>query len=184
VNKLLDESFAILDEAIAAHNPKRVYGFFSGGHDSLTATAIVAKHPLFTGVVHINTGIGIEETRAFVRDTCRERGWPLFEYGPPDKLDRPQKTYEQMVLEWGFPSPQEHKIMYGRLKQLAVESLLRDTAPDRVLFGTGIRKDESVRRMRNYAGGAGTRSRSGPYGQIISRTGQSLIATHLWSKKV
>ena len=34
-----------------------VYALFSGGHDSLCSTFIASRHPLFQGVVHLNTGI-------------------------------------------------------------------------------------------------------------------------------
>lgn len=61
-------ALAVLDEAIETHDPSHVFALFSGGHDSLTATALTAKHPRFTAAVHINTGIGIEETRDFGSD--------------------------------------------------------------------------------------------------------------------
>lgn len=50
------------------YEPSAVYGLFSGGHDSLCSTHIASTMPNFKGVVHANTGIGIEETREFVRD--------------------------------------------------------------------------------------------------------------------
>lgn len=147
----------VIDQAIAEHRPSHVFALFSGGHDSLTATAITAKHPRFTAAVHINTGIGIEETREFVRDTCRSRGWPLIEYGPPETIEGyvmgPTSTYEDMVMAWGFPGPPQHKVMYTRLKERALRAVVRDHRDgDRpVLFSTGIRWQESTRRMRNYA---------------------------------
>jgi len=63
----------------------------------------------------------------------------------------PQTTYEEMVLAWGFPGPQQHKVMYTRLKERALRQLARDVE-GRFVLSTGIRLDESVRRMRNYAG--------------------------------
>lgn len=136
----------LIDQAIEQHPPVvAVYGLFSGGHDSLTSTAIAAEHPQFTAAVHINTGIGIEETREFVRETCQEQGWPLIEMFP-------QHRYEDLVLQrGGFPSgPKSHSSMYWYLKQKSLDKLVRETKThrmDRVVLVTGIRVDESVRRM-------------------------------------
>ena len=65
----LEGASKVLDQAIAACKPKAVFGLFSGGHDSLTATYVASQHSAFTAAVHINTGIGIEATREFVRKT-------------------------------------------------------------------------------------------------------------------
>lgn len=122
------------------------FALFSGGHDSLASTALAAKEPDFTSAVHINTGIGIEETRQFVRDTCQRQGWPLIEMFPD------AKTYEQLILEKGFPGgPKSHNAMYYWLKQRQVRRLVREHKTGgrfgRVYLVTGIRRDESVRRM-------------------------------------
>jgi 3'-phosphoadenosine 5'-phosphosulfate sulfotransferase (PAPS reductase)/FAD synthetase len=79
----VEESKRIIEEAVKQFSPIRVYGLFSGGHDSLCATHLVSQTAHFDGAVHINTGIGIEETRQFVRDTCEQMGWPLDERHPP-----------------------------------------------------------------------------------------------------
>lgn len=175
---MVEESLGIIDAAIAAHKPSHVFAMFSGGHDSLTATAITARHPRFAGAVHINTGIGIEETREFVRATCEKHGWPLLEYGPPEALG--QKSYRELVLEFGFPGPAQHPMMFTRLKERGVRALIRDHKEhdrDRILLSTGIRLQESVRRLRNY-------SSATTDGQHFARDGAKVwtnpIAT--WSK--
>ena len=119
-----------------------IYALFSGGHDSLTSTALAAKHPLFRGVVHINTGIGIEETRTFVRETCEQQGWPLTE------ACAPEGRYEEMVLtRGGFPSgPASHNSMLFYLKQQPLNRWFK-TVEGKVGLVTGIRKQESIRRM-------------------------------------
>ena len=137
---------ALLDAAIAQHPPVvAVYALFSGGHDSLASTAITAKHPAFTGVVHANTGIGIEATRQFVRDTCAAQGWPLTEEYP-DRF-----TYDEMVLDKGFPGgPKSHNRMYYYLKQRSIDRVVaraKTSYKDRVMLVTGIRLNESIRRM-------------------------------------
>lgn len=122
-----------------------MFGLFSGGHDSLCSTHVVSSHPLFAGVVHLNTGIGIEETRVFVRETCEREGWPLIELKSPHK-------YEDLVLErGGFGNgPKSHNSFYWFLKQKQIRAFVMSQKTnhyDRIGLVTGIRKQESVRRM-------------------------------------
>ena len=122
---------------------KATQALFSGGHDSLCSTHLASRSPRFDGCVHIDTGIGIEQTRAFVRATCERHGWPLREYRPP-------MSYEEIVLRWGFPGPAGHSLVYGRLKERCLWQLVRENKTcrrDRVLLVSGIRRQESRRRM-------------------------------------
>ena len=120
----------------------QLYALFSGGHDSLCSTSLASEHSLFAGVVHINTGIGIEETRVFVRETCKREGWPLTEVGAPAGL------YEKLVLErGGFPwGTASHNSMLWHLKQKPMRGWLK-TLKGKTGLVTGIRRQESVRRM-------------------------------------
>lgn len=136
----------IIDEACDMAEGAPVFALFSGGHDSLVSTHIASRHPRFCGVVHVNTGIGIEETRQFVRERCAAYGWRLFEYKAAE-LARPQ-LYEDIVLVHGFPGPAQHSRMYNRLKERCLRQLKADHAPRRpIVLVTGIRKQESVKRM-------------------------------------
>jgi len=146
------QSADILDRLLAEHKPVATFLMFSGGHDSLTATHFAARwcvdREVPFQVAHINTGIGIEQTRQFVRGTCHDFGWDLVELHP----DRVEQTYEYICLKYGFPGPTGHPYMYRRLKERKVERLVRDAKvghkrSDRVLLVTGMRRDESVRRM-------------------------------------
>lgn len=139
----LARSFAIIDEAIQEHSPSHVFGLFSGGHDSLCSTHLLSLHEAFSGACHINTTIGIEETRAFVRRESAERGWGLREYFPP-------KGYREIVLKHGFPGPGAHQFMYSLLKERCVRQIVRENKRsrfDRVGLVTGVRLSESERRM-------------------------------------
>lgn len=147
-----------LGRAIHMHNPARVFGLFSGGHDSLTAVMVAKSHPRFTAAAHINTGIGIEATRIFVRETAAAIGITLLEYkatehtqasGKPDPQD-----YDAIVRQYGFPGPAKHASMYVRLKEKQLSRLERDHEiggrsfhKRRVLYVSGARSQESVRRM-------------------------------------
>lgn len=150
---VLTSPTAVLDNAVARWNPSAIFVLFSGGHDSLTSAHLTMRH--FgdrATVAHINTGIGIEQTRDFVRETCRREGWRLLEYkaqenrrgdGTPD----PQ-VYEDIVAKNGFPGPPQHGLMYVRLKDRPLRCLIRDHAPTgKVLLVTGVRSQESSRRM-------------------------------------
>ncbi len=118
-----------------------LYAMFSGGHDSLASTILASRMDGFQGVVHLNTGIGIEETRTFVRDTCAAQDWPLTEL-------HATHTYEKLVLDRdGFPyGPAAHNSMLYYLKQVPLNAWMR-TIQGTVGLVTGIRRDESVRRM-------------------------------------
>ena len=133
----------MIEQAVIEQKVGALFGLFSGGHDSLTSTAIAAEHPQFRAAVHINTGIGIEATREFVRETCKAQGWPLLEYHPDGK------TYDELVLDKGFPGgPKSHNAMYYWLKQRSIRRLVREHKADgRVGLVTGIRLRESVRRL-------------------------------------
>lgn len=147
MTSIATDASLIIDQAVRAYQPTHVFALFSGGHDSLCSTHIAAEHPRFSGAIHINTGIGIEQTREFVRNTCRDQGWHLSEYRPPS-------SYESLVIAHGFPGPAHHYKMYQRLKERCLEQLLRDTRDPgnprgKILLISGRRRQESVRRMAN-----------------------------------
>jgi len=160
IESKIQTALSRIDAAIKSTHPVAVFGLFSGGHDSVSATAVASLHPSFTSAVHINTGIGVERTRQYVRDTCSLKEWPLKEYeaakhinsnGEPD----PQH-YRDFVLKYGFPGPNGHGMMYARLKERALIRLQREwkctakkSAPRRIMFISGCRSDESRRRMAN-----------------------------------
>lgn len=145
-----EEARRIIAQAIDQYDPSHVFALFSGGHDSLCASHVASSHPAFDGCVHINTGIGIEETRQFVRNTCKQHDWPLREISMKDWREDSQ-TYEDLVLEYGFPGPGHHWKMYHRLKERPIRALLRQVGSRKrkVVFVSGRRKQESARRMVN-----------------------------------
>lgn len=136
-------ALAILDEAIEKHKLTKIYGLFSGGHDSVISTLMASQLRQFQGAAHIPTTIGIEETHDYVVETSHLLGWPLSEWRGP-------RTYESLVLEYGFPGPGGHLYMYSWLKERAVRKLVRASKSDRherIGLVTGVRKSESTRRM-------------------------------------
>lgn len=128
---------------LEARPPVRIYAMFSGGKDSIVSTHFAMEHGAHE-VLHLNTGIGIRQTREFVRDTCKYYGWPLREEHPP------ATTYRQFVLKHGFPGPGSHRYAYSWLKERALRKVVREAktkVKDRVMLMTGVRNLESARRM-------------------------------------
>jgi 3'-phosphoadenosine 5'-phosphosulfate sulfotransferase (PAPS reductase)/FAD synthetase len=143
LDQKIAEAAAILDEAVRKFDPSHMFALFSGGHDRLCSSHVTSLHPNFSGAAHINTTIGIEETRRFVRKTSEELGWNLKEYYPP-------VSYRDIILKQGFPGPGGHRYMYTRLKERCIRQLIREHKVkfhDRILLVTGVRAQESKRRM-------------------------------------
>jgi 3'-phosphoadenosine 5'-phosphosulfate sulfotransferase (PAPS reductase)/FAD synthetase len=134
-------------EQFATADGKRIVAtaiLFSGGGDS-TVLAHLFRN-MATHAVHANTGIGIEETREFVRATCATWELPLIERHVPRDCD----TYAAIVRERGFPGPGQHYKMFQRLKERAIravtQELLGGATNARVLYLSGRRRSESERR--------------------------------------
>ena len=134
----------ILNNAIAEHKPSHVFALFSGGHDSVCALRVAMEHPQFRAAVYIDTGTGIPETREYVHETARALGVKLHEFKTPPEV------FEGMVLKHGFPGPAQHNVCYSLLKERRLRDLTREFkqhSRDRIVLVSGVRRDESVRRM-------------------------------------
>lgn len=162
---LTGQAHALLDKAIereihaAGRSVAGIVVLFSGGNDSTTLAHLFRERA--THAAHANTGIGIEQTRQYVRDTCASWGLPLIE-----KYPEPGATYRDLVLGqcrartgpnagtvlWpgGFPGPGSHYMMFQRLKERAMEKvrneLVKKPHRERVIFLAGRRSEESGRR--------------------------------------
>jgi 3'-phosphoadenosine 5'-phosphosulfate sulfotransferase (PAPS reductase)/FAD synthetase len=147
VEMLTREAFSLIGEAKDLYVGDREIVatciLYSGGNDSTTLAHLFRDFA--THAVHINTGIGIEKTRQFVRDTCESWGLPLIEKHPPAG-----STYRELVLAQGFPGPAMHFKMYQRLKERGLMAVRRDfvTKPrqQRIVYLAGRRREESTRR--------------------------------------
>ena len=79
----------------------------------------------------------------YVRDFAQWLETPLIEKHPP-------RTYEELVMEYGFPGPAAHRYMYIWLKERPLREVRREAQRGqrrRVMFITGVRSSESQRRM-------------------------------------
>ncbi|MEU7985291.1 phosphoadenosine phosphosulfate reductase family protein [Streptosporangium canum] len=170
--RTLDQAIArsrdIIAEALDRYPIVARQALVSGGNDSMVLLHLVQSYldsSADDAVVHVNTGIGIEETRQHVREVAA--GWNL-----PLRVLHPRDSYEDLVLGqviartganagirsvWkGFPGPGGHGVMYRRLKN---EPLQRNRAAiigshgrsRKVLYLAGMRWGESDRRFRTAA---------------------------------
>lgn len=150
-----------------AYNPVAKFSMLSGGDGSLAATHWAMANVPGCEVLHINTGIGIERTRLFVRETCAREGWKLTEIHAKHDCGH---DYDEIVSEYGFPGPASHSIMYRLLKERCVEKVVRDrktARSDKVMLLTGICHDDSQRR-------------SGYGGREITHKGAQMWVNHLY----
>jgi 3'-phosphoadenosine 5'-phosphosulfate sulfotransferase (PAPS reductase)/FAD synthetase len=151
---LIEQARGIFEKAIVEHEPKHVFLMTSGGNDSIVPLHVFKDDARITAAVHIDTGIRVPETETHVEQVCEAFNLPLLVYrasentkadGTPDPMD-----YRDIVKKHGFPGPEQHRIMYAKLKQRQVERLTRDYRTqrgDRIMLVTGVRKHESRRRM-------------------------------------
>jgi 3'-phosphoadenosine 5'-phosphosulfate sulfotransferase (PAPS reductase)/FAD synthetase len=138
----------LISQAIEEYKPRSVFAMFSGGNDSVCSTFLASQHVEFTAAVLVDTGIAIKQAHEHARITCETMGWPLLVYKSPFK-------YDDLVMQYGFPGPSQHRVMYIQLKERAIDALVRDhkqKRTDKIILITGVRKQESTRRMETVTG--------------------------------
>lgn len=143
---MVRDATAFLDAVSAEYGASAVWSMFSGGDDSLATAIVTAQAKQFRGCLHLDTGIGIPETQAFVIETCRQQGWPLRIY----RAKECGQDYADLAVRYGFPGPAAHFRMYIRLKERPLNAFIRDHKTrwaDRIVLSTGARVQESDRRM-------------------------------------
>ncbi|MCH8988020.1 MAG: phosphoadenosine phosphosulfate reductase family protein [Chloroflexi bacterium] len=107
----IEVAVAKISAAIEQFDPIKVYALVSGGNDSTVTGHLALRQGLrVDAFVHINTGIGVEQTREYVREFSEWLETPLNEKFAP-------RTYEELVLKYGFPGPAAHRYMYSWLKE-------------------------------------------------------------------
>lgn len=120
----------------------------SGGNDSATLAHWLAWHGYVDELLFLHTGIGIAETRRFVRRFARYLELPL------EVWHAPPAAYETMIvtLTGGFPGPAAHSYAYQRLKERPLNKYVAHCKrgqhwQSKVLLFSGIRRAESQKRM-------------------------------------
>lgn len=114
-------------------SPAAVFLLVSGGDDSVALAArcypwltrcwqCEQSQPVDIKVVHIDTGIGLPETRQYVQDLAMMQGWELV-------IRKTPVSYEELVRKHGFPGPSSHRYMYIQLKERPLQTLIREYRP-------------------------------------------------------
>lgn len=145
----------------AEHRPIATFCLFSGGNDSTVLAHRCRDH--YGTLAFIDTTTAVPGVREFVERFANWIGKPL------RILEHEGDAYRDLVLgldedrsrvpEWkplGFPGPAQHGRCYNRLKERQLERLLRETKAGhprtaRVLYLTGVRRGESLRRRSRPA---------------------------------
>ena len=149
----VSEARQIVSDAQEEFDPVATCILYSGGRDSSVVLDVCEEFA--THIVHIDTGTGLRPTRDFVHEECARRGLDLI-------VERGE-SFRDMVLKHGFPGPAAHLYAYSLLKERALRKVRRrfitNGRKQRILFLSGVRLDESSRRMVN--GQQGTVQREG-----------------------
>lgn len=131
-------------------DPDRVFVEVSGGHDSTAMLYAVAESGEIDvdAVVHLNTGIGAEFTRSYVRKQCARLGLPYIEGIQPKQ----ERRYAYRVITEGFPgaNPIAHNIHRIDGKQDVEDKLVQSFDGELVIL-TGVSRHESNRRKKTVA---------------------------------
>jgi 3'-phosphoadenosine 5'-phosphosulfate sulfotransferase (PAPS reductase)/FAD synthetase len=124
--------------------------FFSGGKDSAVASHIAyiyaKKHSMDFKLVHVNTGINIPETEAYVEKYAKWLGAEL-------TVLKPKIDYWEGVKKWGYPTYFEKRWCFHHLKQDPIVDFMLSEMRRGVLHPTyvlGVRRNESRFRMETY----------------------------------
>jgi 3'-phosphoadenosine 5'-phosphosulfate sulfotransferase (PAPS reductase)/FAD synthetase len=143
-------AIARIDKALS-ENPKikGLWALYSGGHDSLVSTYVASLHPLFKGVIHVNTKTSpsAELVTRYARSVAKSYGWRFIEISP-------FITHTQLFVKYGFPSPDAHEFVYQYLKgrplkqarQIAKAALLDEMLGEKTIeFEQPLQPDEEGR---------------------------------------
>lgn len=153
VQARMDVSRSIIEDAIAEHNPIQVVVLYSGGVDSWVlahvAHEIMNRRDL--QVYSIDTTMSADGWRDYVHFCAKSEGWEfeLYENG------RGYRQWVKYLKKMGFPYAEAgHNWAYRALKERAIDAKTKalkrgKSRQSRVLYLTGIRRDESARRKRN-----------------------------------
>jgi 3'-phosphoadenosine 5'-phosphosulfate sulfotransferase (PAPS reductase)/FAD synthetase len=163
VEKMIEDGKEIVLRAVHDFKPIKIIAAFSGGNDSIVSTHFAVSE-FQAPVLHCDTGIGLQKTRAHVEIVATNFEWNLrVEKAQPEgRTDTttdevlPRSgwldgvtAYEEFVFNFGFPGPGMHARMYQRLKERSFRKYCRELkagTPEgsKVIIISGIRGDESA----------------------------------------
>jgi len=126
------------------------FALFSGGNDSVVSTHVAHKEYPIDYTVYLDTNTGLKENKEHVKDVCNEYGWDLAILSSPVTL-KEFATGTETREAYGFPGPSAHTWAFNLLKHRQLQAL-SSHIENEPRFYTGIREQESDRRMKNVNG--------------------------------
>jgi 3'-phosphoadenosine 5'-phosphosulfate sulfotransferase (PAPS reductase)/FAD synthetase len=145
----LTEADRILSQ-LATREPDHVFAAVSGGDDSTVALHVANESPHIDldGIVHLNTGIGVEKTTEYVENIADQLGLPCYVLGD-ENTRRLDESYQYLCKKFGFPgaNPIAHSQVQNNLKSKPFQRFVRSFDGGVALI-SGVRKLESERRYQ------------------------------------
>jgi 3'-phosphoadenosine 5'-phosphosulfate sulfotransferase (PAPS reductase)/FAD synthetase len=142
-----EEGGQILNQ-LADRDPDHIYAAVSGGDDSIAALyfALYSPHIELDGILHVDTGIGVPQSREYVEQTAEQLGLECIVIGD-ENIRYPHESYEILVQKFGFPGahPQAHSQIQVNLKDKPFNRFAEHLDGELALI-SGVRKSESRRR--------------------------------------
>lgn len=124
----------------------KCFAAVSGGHDSLTAMHVAHESNAIEldGIIHINTSIGIPETREFVEERAEALGLTFHELNEREEW----REYENRVQEYGLPGTGVHEKEWINNKDEPLRNFLSQFDGTTLII-SGARRHESNQRWEN-----------------------------------
>jgi phosphoadenosine phosphosulfate reductase len=139
-----DPADEILENARAIDHD-HAFALVSGGHDSLTAAHYTYMESAvdLNGYLHLDTGIGVPETKDFVKKRADDLGIPLYIAGER----RHEDEYEQRIEKYGFPGANKtsHKYEWICNKDRPLQNFLQQFDGDVLLISGATREESDAR---------------------------------------
>lgn len=117
---------------------------FSGGDDSLAlAHYIIETLEAADFVIYLATNTSLPQNIDYVRDVCAEFSWPF-------AIIKSPMTLPKLGYRYGFPGPDYHNVAFQYLKARQLQYIHQQMASTKdIKFFSGVRRDESDRRLKN-----------------------------------
>jgi len=135
---------------LAERNPDHILAAVSGGDDSVVALyfAYLSDEIDLDGILHVDTGIGIPQTRDYVESLADKLNLECYTLDD-DNARYGHETFRYLVLKFGFPgaNPIAHSQTQSNLKDKPFNRLVSSFDGDVALI-SGVRKSESSRRYQ------------------------------------
>ncbi len=120
---------------------------YSGGKDSGVVLHRLNDLGLCSGVLFLDTKVGVRQTKQFVEDQCYSLGLPLYTREPSPL----SFAYVAYCLQFGFPGPRMHSAIMKILKYNSMKKFAQDPRWNKTMaIVGGVRKSESQRRFGSY----------------------------------